>query len=55
LASIEKELKQVKMNNAALARYINAKRKNEEDWRKEEACSLLLASFEYVLVYDDLL
>jgi hypothetical protein len=38
LASIEKELEQVKTNNAALARYINAKRKKEEDRRKEEAC-----------------
>jgi hypothetical protein len=25
------------MDNAALAHYINAKRKEEEDWRKEEA------------------
>jgi outer membrane protein assembly factor BamE (lipoprotein component of BamABCDE complex) len=29
----------VKNDNVALARYINAKRKKEEkDWRKEEAC-----------------
>jgi hypothetical protein len=26
------------MDNAALAHYINAKRKEEEDQRKEEAC-----------------
>jgi hypothetical protein len=37
LASVEKELQQVKMDNAALARYINAKRKKEEDRRNEEA------------------
>jgi hypothetical protein len=37
LASVEKELQQVKMDNATLARYINAKRKKEEDRRKEEA------------------
>jgi hypothetical protein len=37
LASIEKELQQAKMNNATLAHYINAKRKKEEDQRKEEA------------------
>jgi hypothetical protein len=37
LASIEKELQQAKMDNATLARYINAKRK-KEDRRKEEAC-----------------
>jgi ribosomal protein L12E/L44/L45/RPP1/RPP2 len=36
LASVEKELQQVKMNNIALARYINARRK-KEDWRKEDA------------------
>jgi ribosomal protein L12E/L44/L45/RPP1/RPP2 len=36
LASVEKELQQVKMNNTALARYINARRK-KEDWRKEDA------------------
>jgi hypothetical protein len=35
LASIDKELQQAKMDNAALTRYINAKRK--ENWRKEEA------------------
>jgi hypothetical protein len=34
---VEKELEEVKMNNAALARYINAKRKEEEDRRKEKA------------------
>jgi hypothetical protein len=38
LTAIEKELEEAKMNNAALARYINAKRKNEEDQRKEESC-----------------
>jgi hypothetical protein len=38
LASIEKELQQAKTDNTALARYINAKRKKEEDRRKEEAC-----------------
>jgi hypothetical protein len=37
LASIEKELQQAKIDNAALARYINAKRKKEED-RRKEAC-----------------
>jgi hypothetical protein len=37
LASVEKELQQMKKDNAAVARYINAKRK-EEDQRKEEAC-----------------
>jgi hypothetical protein len=37
LASVEKELQQAKKDNAALARYINAKRKKEEDRRKEEA------------------
>jgi hypothetical protein len=37
LASVEKELQQAKTNNAALARYINAKRKKEKDRRKEEA------------------
>jgi hypothetical protein len=36
LASVEKELQQVKMNNTALAHYINARRK-KEDWRKEDA------------------
>jgi hypothetical protein len=36
LASVEKELQQAKMNNTALARYINARRK-KEDWRKEDA------------------
>jgi hypothetical protein len=36
LASVEKELQQMKKDNAALAHYINAKRK-EEDRRKEEA------------------
>jgi hypothetical protein len=37
LASVKKELQQAKKDNAALARYINAKRKKEEDQRKEEA------------------
>jgi hypothetical protein len=37
LAFVEKELQQVKMDNATLARYINVKRKKEEDWMKEEA------------------
>jgi hypothetical protein len=37
LASVEKELQQAKTDNAALARYINAKRKKEEDRRNEEA------------------
>jgi hypothetical protein len=36
LASIKKELQQMKKDNAALARYINARRKKEEA-RKEEA------------------
>jgi hypothetical protein len=58
LASVEKELQQAKTDNAALVRYINSKRKTEEDQRKEEACkkrrrakapkahSLLLARFQ---------
>jgi hypothetical protein len=58
LMVVEKELEEAKMNNAALACYINAKRKKEEDRWKEEAhkkadrakapkaSSLLLASFE---------
>jgi hypothetical protein len=37
LASIEKELQQMKKDNIALARYINARRKNEEDRRNENA------------------
>jgi hypothetical protein len=37
LASVEKELQQAKKDNVALARYINARRKEEEDRRKEEA------------------
>jgi hypothetical protein len=36
LASVEKELQQAKKDNASLARYINARRK-EKVWRKEEA------------------
>jgi hypothetical protein len=39
LVAVEKELGEAKMNNATLARYINAKRKKEEDRRKEEACN----------------
>jgi hypothetical protein len=38
LVSVEKELQQTKMNNATPTRYINARRKKEEDRRKEEAC-----------------
>jgi hypothetical protein len=38
LTSVEKELQQMKMDNATLARYINARKKKEEDRRKEEAC-----------------
>jgi hypothetical protein len=37
LTSVEKELQQVKMDNTALARYINVRRKKEEARRKEEA------------------
>jgi hypothetical protein len=37
LMVVEKELEEAKMNNAALACYINAKRKKEEDRWKEEA------------------
>jgi hypothetical protein len=37
LAAIKKELKEAKANDAALGRYINAKRKKVEDQRKEEA------------------
>jgi hypothetical protein len=36
LASVEKEHQQAKKDNVALAHYINAKRKKEGDWRKEE-------------------
>jgi hypothetical protein len=36
LASVEKELQQAKTDNAALAHYINAKGKKEEDWKKAE-------------------
>jgi hypothetical protein len=36
LASVEKELQQTKKDNTALARYINARRKEEEAQRKEE-------------------
>jgi hypothetical protein len=36
LASVEQELQQAKIDNAALARYINAKRKKEEDQMKDE-------------------
>jgi hypothetical protein len=36
MTSIEKELLQPKKDNAALARYINTKRKKEA-WRKENA------------------
>jgi hypothetical protein len=58
LASVEKEFQHAKTDNAALARYINSKRKTEEDRRKEEAYkkqrrakapkahSLLLARFQ---------
>jgi hypothetical protein len=38
LASVEKELQQAKTDNAPLTHYINAKRKKEDDRRKEEAC-----------------
>jgi hypothetical protein len=37
LASVGKELQQVKKDNAALTRYINARRKKEEIQKKEEA------------------
>jgi hypothetical protein len=37
LTSVEKELQQTKTNNVALVHYINARRKKEEDRRKEEA------------------
>jgi hypothetical protein len=37
LATVEKELQQVKKDNATLAHYINARRKKEEDRRKEKA------------------
>jgi hypothetical protein len=37
LAYIKKELQQIKKDNVALARYINARRKKEETQRKEEA------------------
>jgi hypothetical protein len=36
LASIEKELQQMKKDNVARARYINTRRKKDEDRRKEE-------------------
>jgi hypothetical protein len=35
LASVEKELQHAKKDNAALAHYINARRKKEGDRRKE--------------------
>jgi hypothetical protein len=38
LASVEKEHQQEKVDNAALAQYINARRKKKEGRRKEEAC-----------------
>jgi hypothetical protein len=37
LITVEKELEEAKTNNVALTCYVNAKRKKEEDWRKEEA------------------
>jgi hypothetical protein len=37
LTSVEKEFQQAKKDNAALARYINARRKEEEAQRKEKA------------------
>jgi hypothetical protein len=37
LASVEKELHQAKKDNAALAQYINTRRKKKEFRRKEEA------------------
>jgi hypothetical protein len=37
LATVEKELQQAKKDNTTLARYINARRKKERDWRKEDA------------------
>jgi hypothetical protein len=36
LVSVEKELQQVKKDNAALARYINARRKEEAQKKAEE-------------------
>jgi hypothetical protein len=36
LASVKKELPQAKKDNAALARYINARRKKEEAQKKAE-------------------
>jgi hypothetical protein len=36
IASVEKELQQVKKDNAALARYINARRRKEEAQTKAE-------------------
>jgi predicted Holliday junction resolvase-like endonuclease len=35
LASVEKELQQVKKDSVALTRYINARRKKEEETQKE--------------------
>jgi hypothetical protein len=37
LTSVEKELQQAKMDNVALAHYINDIRKKDEDRRKEKA------------------
>jgi phosphoribosylformylglycinamidine (FGAM) synthase-like amidotransferase family enzyme len=37
LVVAEKELQQVRKDNQALARYINTKRKKEEDRKKEDA------------------
>jgi hypothetical protein len=36
LASVDKELQQVRKDNAALAQYINARRKEEEAQKKAE-------------------
>jgi ribonuclease BN (tRNA processing enzyme) len=37
LTAVEKELEEAKTNNVVLTHYMNAKRKKDEDWRKEEA------------------
>jgi hypothetical protein len=34
IVSVEKELQHAKKDNATLARYINARRKKEEAWKK---------------------
>jgi hypothetical protein len=48
LVSVEKELQQVKKDNAALARYINARRKEEAQKKAEEEARRMAQSFKDV-------